>query len=50
MKVIIPAKCNSSRTLNKNWREFVDGKCLVEIKIGQLIEAGVDAADINVCS
>ena len=48
MKVIIPAKCNSSRTLNKNWREFVDGKCLVEIKIGQLIEAGVDSADINV--
>ena len=48
MKVIIPAKCNSSRTLNKNWREFIDGKCLVEVKIGQLIEAGVNAADINV--
>jgi len=40
MKAIIPAKTNSGRVLNKNWREFHDNKCLVEIKIEQLTDAG----------
>lgn len=44
----MPAKCNSSRVPNKNWREFYKGKCLVEIKIEQLLEANVDGADIHV--
>jgi CMP-N-acetylneuraminic acid synthetase len=48
MKAIIPAKCNSSRVLDKNWREFHKGKCLVEIKIGQLIDAGLNPSDIHV--
>ena len=48
MKAIIPAKRSSSRVLDKNWREFYKGKCLVEIKIGQLIDAGLNPSDIHV--
>ena len=48
MKVIIPAKCNSSRVPNKNWCEFYKGKCLVEIKIEQLIQAGINPEDVSV--
>lgn len=48
MKAIIPAKRNSSRVLDKNWREFYKGKCLVEIKIGQLIDAGLNPSDVHV--
>ena len=48
MKFILPAKTNSSRVLDKNWRKFHDGKCLVEIKIEQLIEAGASPEDIYV--
>ncbi len=36
MKFIIPAKCSSSRLIDKNWREFHNGRSLVEIKIEQL--------------
>jgi CMP-N-acetylneuraminic acid synthetase len=38
MKVIIPAKLTSSRVPDKNWRPFHQDKCLVEIKIEQLLE------------
>jgi N-acylneuraminate cytidylyltransferase len=48
MKVIIPAKTSSSRTEDKNWREFHDGKSMVEIKIEQLIAAGILPDDINI--
>jgi len=37
MKIIIPAKQNSTRVPNKNWRTFYQGKSLVEIKIEQLL-------------
>ncbi len=45
MKVIIPAKQNSTRVINKNWRNFHHGKNLVEIKIEQLLKS-VPASDI----
>lgn len=48
MKAIIPAKRNSSRVPDKNWREFYKGKCLVEVKIEQLVYAGLDPSDIHV--
>jgi len=38
MKVVIPAKLKSSRVPDKNWRSFHQNKCLVEIKIEQLLE------------
>lgn len=38
MKVVIPAKLKSSRVPDKNWRPFHQDKCLVEIKIEQLLE------------
>jgi len=37
MKVIIPAKRNSSRVQDKNWRPFYKDKNLVQIKIEQLL-------------
>ena len=48
MKAIIPAKCNSSRVFDKNWREFYEGESLVEIKISQLIDSGLNSDDIHV--
>lgn len=38
MKVIVPAKASSVRVQNKNWREFYDGKHLVDIKLFQLLD------------
>lgn len=50
MKVVIPAKANSTRVINKNWRPF-DGKdSLVDVKITQLRKAGFKAKDIYVSS
>lgn len=46
MKVIIPAKCSSNRISNKNWRDFYEGFSLVEIKIQQLLDAGLNGSDI----
>jgi len=37
MKIIIPAKKNSNRVPNKNWRPFYEDKNLVEIKIEQIL-------------
>jgi len=37
MKIVIPAKENSSRVPSKNWRPFYQGKSLVEVKIEQLL-------------
>lgn len=48
MKIVIPAKTNSTRVLDKNWREFHDGKCMVQIKIEQLLDAGIEPEDIYV--
>ncbi len=45
MKIIIPAKRNSTRVPNKNWRAFFNGQNLVEIKIEQLLKS-VNAKDI----
>lgn len=38
---VIPAKAQSSRIANKNFREFYNGKSLLEIKIKQCIDSGV---------
>ena len=38
MKIVIPAKSNSVRVPNKNWREFHEGASLFDIKISQLLE------------
>ena len=38
---VIPAKSNSSRVPNKNFREFHSGKSLLEIKIQQCIESDI---------
>ena len=48
MKIIIPAKTNSNRVPNKNWREFHNGKSLVEVTVDKLIKAGVMAYDIYI--
>jgi len=48
MKAIIAAKCTSSRVPDKNWRPFYKDKCLVEVKISQLIDAGFEPNNINV--
>ncbi len=45
MKVIIPAKENSTRVPNKNWREFYEGISLTQIKIEQLLQC-FQASDI----
>lgn len=38
MKIVIPAKSHSVRVEDKNWREFYQGKSLVDIKLFQLLE------------
>lgn len=48
MLVLIPARTNSSRAPNKNWRPFYQSKCLVDIKIEQLRNAGIPAEMIYV--
>jgi len=48
MDFIIPAKASSERVPNKNWREFADGLCLVELLIEKLIAAGVQTDQIHV--
>jgi len=37
---VIPAKARSTRVPNKNFREFHEGKSLLEIKIAQCVESG----------
>lgn len=37
---VIPAKSHSSRVANKNFREFFNGKSLLEIKIAQCLTSG----------
>ncbi|MEZ4805505.1 MAG: hypothetical protein R2852_08500 [Bacteroidia bacterium] len=49
MKVLIPAKKESSRLSNKNWREFYKGKNLVEIKIEQVLKS-FPASDVYLSS
>lgn len=46
MKAVIPAKTSSSRVPNKNWREFCEGVSLIQIKMQQLIDAGLEPEDI----
>lgn len=48
MKVIIPAKAQSARVPNKNWKFFYKDLSLVDIKIQQLLAVGVSPADIFV--
>lgn len=38
MKVILPAKENSTRVPKKNWREFYESKSLTDVKIEQLLK------------
>lgn len=40
MKFIIPAKTNSTRIPDKNWREFSGGKSLVQICVEKLLPLG----------
>lgn len=47
---IIPAKTNSERVPNKNFREFVDGKSLVDLVVEKLIAAGADRRRIHLSS
>ena len=42
---IIPAKQDSTRVPRKNWREFCDGKCLVDITLQKIRKAGAGAGD-----
>ncbi len=37
---VIPAKARSTRVPNKNFREFYEGKSLLEIKVAQCVESG----------
>lgn len=46
MKYIIPAKAESIRCPNKNWRNFYKGYNLVEITIRKLTDIGVSPEDI----
>jgi len=48
MKVVIPAKLESTRVRYKNWREFYQGKCLVDLTIEKLLLAGFLPGDIYV--
>lgn len=48
MTAIIPAKCNSTRVPNKNWLPFHGWKCLVDINIEALLNAGVEPYNIYV--
>lgn len=48
MRVFIPARANSRRVPNKNYREFVNGKSLMDIKLEQLKAAGIPAQTIFV--
>lgn len=51
MKCIIPAKSNSERCINKNFREFIDGMSLVDWTIRKLLATGVvNVRDIYVSS
>lgn len=48
MKIIIPAKTNSTRIANKNWREFHNEVSLVGITVSKLLDAGVLSSDIYI--
>lgn len=48
MKVIIPAKANSQRVAEKNWRPFNGGDCLVDVTIKKLLDAGLNRHEIHV--
>lgn len=48
IKWIIPAKSNSERVENKNWRPFRRNLSLVDIAVLRLVAAGVDASDIYI--
>jgi CMP-N-acetylneuraminic acid synthetase len=50
MDVIIPAKAVSNRVPGKNWREFHDGLCLVDITIQKVLASGVPGGSIHVSS
>ena len=49
MKVVIPAKSNSKRVPNKNFRPFYRGLSLFDIKARQVLEC-MDAGDVYVSS
>lgn len=48
MRVFIPARANSRRVPNKNYREFANGESLMDIKLEQLKAAGINASSIYV--
>ena len=48
MRAIIPAKANSERVPDKNWRPFHGSSSLVDINIEALLNAGIRHADIHV--
>lgn len=41
VKVVLPVRKGSERVPNKNFKEFYDGKNLLEIKLEQIIELGI---------
>ena len=46
LNFIIPAKTNSLRVKNKNWREFAFGKSLVDITLDKILDCGIDKRNI----
>tara|TARA_R110002020_G_scaffold301461_1_gene516921 strand:- start:328 stop:999 length:672 start_codon:yes stop_codon:yes gene_type:complete len=46
LNFIIPAKTNSSRVKNKNWRDFAFHKSLVDITLDKILSCGVDKKNI----
>ncbi|NRB80975.1 MAG: CMP-N-acetylneuraminic acid synthetase [Saccharospirillaceae bacterium] len=50
MKVIIPLQTCSTRVEKKNIREFYKGLSLFDIKVKQLLDAGISKSDIYVSS
>ena len=50
MRVVIPAKAQSTRCKNKNWRPFHQDKCLVDILIEKLFRCDINPSDIFVSS
>jgi len=50
MKIIIPLQTCSTRVEKKNIREFYKGLSLFDIKVKQLLDAGISKSDIYVSS
>jgi CMP-N-acetylneuraminic acid synthetase len=50
MDVVIPAKGESTRCPDKNWREFHDGMSLVDLTISKILDAGIAPERVHLSS